>query len=146
GDVDPNFNNFNFTWSEGTLGNNIIASQQGVATLNNVTYPNIGVNSLVYFVSAVRRTDAVNADMSPARGRGCTSAPVMVVIQDQHIDPTVAFALSQNTSCNDLMPNGSVIATAADPDGLPYNYTFNWTYGGTLPASTVPFSTGVQNG
>src|SRR5690606_26639733 len=90
--------------------------------------------------------DAVNPDLSPARGRGCSSPPVMVIIQDQHINPTVTFALTQNTSCNDLMPNGSIIATAADPDGLPYNYTFNWTYSGTLPASTLPFSSGVQNG
>lgn len=150
---DINFNNFDFQWSEETVGNLINptnpvnpGTQRGLVRIDDVNWTTITDNSLTYFVAVRMREDAVNADLTPARGRGCVSPPVRVVIQDLSVDPTVTFVPTQNTSCNDLAPNGSIIGTAADLDGLPYTYTFNWTYNGTLPATTLPYSAGVDNG
>jgi gliding motility-associated-like protein len=146
GGEDPNFNNFDFTWSEATLENVVINAGQGVAVLDNVSYPTVTQNSLTYYVSATRRTDALNPDNTPAIGRGCSSPPVVVTIQDQSLDPTATFALAQNTSCNDLAPNGSIIATASDPSGST-DFTFTWSLdGGPIPGTAEAYSNGVENG
>lgn len=137
--------NFDFTWSEGDLGNTLAIPAQGTAILNNTTYPTITDNSLIYYVSVKMRDNAVNPDLTPAIGKGCSSAPVMVEILDQSRNPEVAFAITQNTSCNDLDPDGSIVATASDPDGLAHTYAFSWTWsGGTLPAATTPTGNGVD--
>ena len=146
GAEDPNFNNFDFSWSEGTLDNLIVSNQQGIATLDNVSYNSIGQASLTYYVSAVRRIDAVNPDNSPAIGRGCSSPPVMVTIQDQSRTPAATFQTAQNTSCNDLSPNGSIRATASDPSGST-NFDFTWTLnGGAIPPTLIAVDNGVENG
>lgn len=139
--------NFDFTWSEADLPNVLPLPAQGTSVLDNTTYPAITDNSLTYFVSAKLRDDAVNPDASPAIGKGCSSAPVMVTILDQSQNPTVTFDITQNTSCNNLNPDGRIIATAADPDGLPHPFIFTWTYDGVLPVNTLPFTNGTdQNG
>ncbi|HEY0740106.1 MAG TPA: gliding motility-associated C-terminal domain-containing protein [Chryseosolibacter sp.] len=119
---------FEFSYDRTTIGNTI----PGVTTttLTSANYPTIGFDS--YFVVATR--------VAGGPGLNCSSAPYKVDIEDRRVYPTVSFTSLANSSCNVLMPNGSVTANAAEPNGTNTGpYTFGWTLnGGAIsPASTI---------
>jgi hypothetical protein len=139
GSPDNNFNNFDFVWYREELTNEI-RNQQGLSTLDKVEWPDIGTtDNYIFYVKAVRRDDAVNPDLTPAKGRGCESAPVISTIPDESINPVLTFSFTPNTSCRVLLPNATVLATAKEADGTQAAYDFiGWTRNGgpiTLPTN-----------
>lgn len=123
---------FSFAYDRTAIGNNIVPSNsplQPVITLDNTTYPTIGFDT--YYVTATR--------VNGFPGKNCSSAPYRVDIEDKRIYPTLAFSSIANSSCNVAKPNGSVQATASEPNGSQVDpYTFAWTLNGTPVASVVP--------
>jgi len=79
--------------------------------------PTIGADS--YFVKVKKRPG-----FNP--GSGCESAPFKVDIKDLSQDPQLQFSFTPNSSCNTLLPNGVVLATASERDASIDNYTFSW--------------------
>jgi hypothetical protein len=138
GSGDANFNNFDFVWYEAAFDDaNIVLSGQNEFEINPTVYANFTANSLTYFVKAIRRTDAVNPDLSPAIGRGCESLPVSVTVADNSVDPVLSFTVKENSHCNPALSNATVTALAEEPDGTQDTYTFEWVLtGNTLPLTT----------
>jgi hypothetical protein len=110
---------FAFIYHEGTIGNIVLdeLDPQPAVTLDVTSYA--GVQRGTYYVVA-KRTGG-------GPGRDCESAPYKVDIDDQRVYPTVAFVEKKNSSCSQLKPNGSLLATASERDGTTDNYTFAWT-------------------
>jgi hypothetical protein len=120
---------FRFNYDRTTIGNPIAPAVTG-SVLNNVTYPTIGIDD--YYVVATR--------VAGGPGLNCSSAPYKVSIEDRRVFPTVSFTSLANSSCNVTLPNGSVTANAAEPNGSNVGpYTFAWTLnaGPISPSSTL---------
>ncbi len=132
GTVDPSFANFDFTWFDGSLASPpAFSNQNSLNEINIFNYPAIDAGS--YFVK-VRRLSGLQP------GSGCESAPVKIDILNQSIDPDITFStVIPNSSCNPLIPNGFIEASASERNGNPPgNYTFSWLFNaGTLPGSVV---------
>ena len=90
----------------------------------------------IYFVTATK-----NPAIIP--GSGCTTPPFRVEVKDNHIDPRIQFSSTSNSSCNTLLPNGTVTADAAEQNGVNTDtYSFAWTLNGAaLPGVTTVTNT-----
>ncbi len=120
--------NFQFTYSRTTIGNTVLANS-GNAFLNSTNYPAIGFDS--YYVVSTR--------VVGGPGKGCSSAPYKVDIEDKRLFPKVSFTSTANSSCNSLKPNGSLTAIAAEQNGTQTNpYTFSWTLNGSSIGPLAP--------
>jgi hypothetical protein len=120
GVVDPDHNNFEFTWSRTTLSNIVIGPAVGVDAINTGNLANIGADS--YFIQ-VRKRPGFNP------GSGCASAPFRVEILDRSIDPTVVLTPFSNTAC-DTNFEGAIQVRVTNAGSAPtasYNYSWNST-------------------
>ncbi|MEX2234168.1 MAG: hypothetical protein WD824_18535, partial [Cyclobacteriaceae bacterium] len=103
-------------------------------------FPFMGVGS--YYVIATRQPGLVP-------GAGCSTEPVLVTIQDKHINPVItnleAFA---NTSCDANVVEGrielAVSTTSTEPLESGSTYTYDWAASVVDPLN--PFGTGTQAG
>lgn len=128
---------YNFRWYKDTAttpplvdGSNALIT---AATLNTTNYQTIGAGT--YYVVGTK-----NAGNAP--GSGCSTPPFRVDIDDLSVDPKLAFTFEPNSSCDEMDPNGVVLATASERDNTTDNYTFSWTKdGGALPGVTTQDNT-----
>ncbi len=136
----PDFplSDFNFTYDRviGGVTTNILTGSSN-AFLDKTDYvtpvgqnpPGIGFGT--YYVTTTRNIGFP--------GKGCSSAPYRVDIDDQRLYPKVAFTSIANSSCNVAKANGSVTAIASEQNGSQVDpYTFVWTLNGTPIASVLP--------
>ncbi len=136
------FTEFEFTWYQNSpVSGNEIASASGINgfDLNTTTMPTIKAGT--YFVKAKR--------ILGSPGFGCESAPLRRDILDKSIDPDVSFAFTPASNCMGALPNGQLIATAAErnggtdgnSDGIMDVYSFTWTLnaGPLDPATTETY-------
>lgn len=136
------FTEFEFTWfHDSPVAGNEIASASGINgfDLNTTTMPSIKAGA--YFVKAKR--------ILGSPGFGCESAPLRRDILDKSIDPDVSFAFTPASNCLGALPNGQLIATAAERDGGTdgngdgnmdiYNFTWTLNAGPLNPATTETY-------
>jgi hypothetical protein len=123
---------FAFIYHEGTIGNIVLdqLDPQPAVTLDVTSYPSVQRGT--YYIVAKRTGGGPGLD--------CESAPYKVDIDDQRVYPTVAFNEKKNSSCSQLKPNGTLIATASERDATTDNYTFSWTLNGQSVAVASPTS------
>jgi gliding motility-associated-like protein len=135
--------NFDFTWYEGDL-TTTLGVPAATTQLDSMSYPNITVNSLTYFVEVTKRIAA------GAPGAGCKSVPARIDIRDRSVDPVISLAPYSNTSCSTLTFDGSIAIEAADPGGpgVGQFYTYNYVYndGVNPPTTAGPFTGNNGNG
>jgi gliding motility-associated-like protein len=114
---------YSYTWYDGAanLGTNTpIGGVTGTA-LNVTNYP--AINSGVYYVVATK-----TAGIDP--GSSCSSAPIEIVIKDNHVTPTVVLSQTANTSCDpDFNSDATLTVTMSDASGpgMGANYNITWT-------------------
>jgi hypothetical protein len=129
GVVDPAHTNFDFTWYRTDLATVIINAVNNEDAIDISNVPTISADA--YFVKAKRVAGV-------PLGSGCESAPLRVDILDLSQAPDLAFTPTPNSSCNNLNPNATILATASERDGSTDNYTFSWLLtGGALPGVTT---------
>ena len=124
---------YNFRWFEDSPSSSPLEDGTNTvitaSTLNTTNYQTIGAGT--YYVIGIK-----NSNNAP--GSGCATPPFRVDIIDMSVDPQVVFAVTPNSSCNPMNPNGVVLATASERDGTTDNYTFSWAMnGGALPGVTT---------
>lgn len=136
--------NFDFTWYEGNLTNVLGGVAATATSLDSISYPNITINSLTYFVEVTKRITA------GAPGAGCKSVPARIDILDRSVDPVISLSPYSNTSCSSLMFDGSIAIVASDPGGPGvgqlYTYTYLYDDGVNPPATAGPFTGNNGNG
>ncbi len=69
-------------------------------------------------------------------GAFCETEPLMVVIEDESVDPVVTLTAFSNTSCDPALPEGVIEVDITDASGPgPFGYTYAWssTTGSTPP-------------
>lgn len=141
GVIDPDHNNFHFTWVANNPNNlpAIIDDVQGEDNLTVANHPTIQAGS--YYVVA-RRADGLS-------GSGCESAPFRVDIQDTAVNPIPAFQTFVNSSCTGAFLNGAIRLNVRDNSGpgvgALYDYEFTYT-GPNPPAGGPPFQFLGNNG
>jgi hypothetical protein len=119
---------FLFTYDRDVVGNTVLGNTASTI-LDNATYSTIGSGS--YFVVATRKTGGP--------GRGCSSPPFKVDINDSRLYPKLLVASTSNSACTIAKSNGSINADASEQSGANAGpYSFAWTLnGGPLaPPST----------
>lgn len=112
-----NIADYTFTWYKGgKTSSDIISSAGGVGrnVLDKNTYLEMGAGT--YYVT-ITATD----------GTGCTSPAYEVTIDDNSVEPTLAFEQTSNTACDWDHANGSITATATtDPASDASDLIFTW--------------------
>lgn len=112
-----NIADYTFTWYKGgKTSSDIISSAGGVGrnVLDKNTYLEMGAGT--YYVT-ITTTD----------GTGCTSPAYEVTIDDNSVEPTLAFEQTSNTACDWDHANGSITATATtDPASDAGDLIFTW--------------------
>lgn len=74
---------------------------------------------------------------------GCSSAPVTIPVVNNLFIPPLDIAVTDQTSCDALNPNGQLSATVNEAaiggvPGVTTGYTFEWRNNGAGPALTIP--------
>ncbi|MGE0773127.1 MAG: gliding motility-associated C-terminal domain-containing protein [Cyclobacteriaceae bacterium] len=134
--------NYTFEWHRGSVTSPALVDGTSTLitapTLNTGNFATIGADT--YFVIGRK-----NAGAAP--GSGCVTPPFRVEVLDTHEDPRSSFTFQPNSSCDNLNPNGVVVADAFEQDGTNTdNYGFAWTLnGGALPGVTTISATNNSN-
>jgi hypothetical protein len=120
GTVDPNHNNFDFTWYLEDPNNvPIISEVNGEDMLDINNYATIGGG--LYFVKAKRIAGV------PV-GSGCESAPLGLEIKDLHVNPIPALQAFANSSCTVAFLNGAITIQAKDNSGPGVGALYDYEY------------------
>jgi hypothetical protein len=137
----PPVADFQFAWSRTTLANVIantpgsLGAVPGGLILDRTVYSQIGADN--YFIVAKRTAGNL--------GRGCSSAPFRIEIQDKRLFPEVAFTTTPNSACSPLLANGTVIVKASERNGSSVGpYTFGWSLNGS-PVGAPATQTNTSN-
>ena len=129
---------YSFTWYRNSPTSTALVDGANATIVTSLldknNYPTMGGDT--YFVTATK-----NPSVLP--GSGCTTPPFLVEIKDNHVDPRVLFTSTPNSSCNVLLPNGTITAAALEQSGANTDtYSFAWTLnGGALPGATTVTNT-----
>jgi gliding motility-associated-like protein len=143
------YTNFDFVWYEGSVDNaNIVLSGQAESLLSETQYAGpagqFTMNTLNYYVKAVRSLTALNGDGTPAIGRGCESVPVLVTIDDIAKDPVLQLQPTLNTFC--MGGNARITALATDPAYNVGPYETTWLFNNVaMPGNPVAGNNVVKN-
>jgi len=125
------------------FGNDVINNAQltGSLTAADQEYQNIGAGT--YYVIATRKTGPLAT--LPVVGFGCSTTPLRVDLQDQHINPVVSLAPFSDTSCEPTGPfEGEININVTDATAVGGPFTYDYAF--TTTTSTTPVTTNPYNG
>ena len=128
--------NYTYTWDDDPLMGSPFVSNNALVTQGSLS---VGT----YYVTGKR--NAVSPPVTASiNGSGCVTAPAPFTVLDKRVFPTVSFATTPSTSCDNNF-DGSIIVTAstASGPGAGANYNFVWTNdpdgaGATYSATNSP--------
>ncbi|MGE0589650.1 MAG: hypothetical protein AB7O48_13825, partial [Cyclobacteriaceae bacterium] len=100
-----------------------------VDNITNVNLPGIGTGN--YYVRAIRR-----ANTNP--GSGCSSAPLLVTIEDERVLPVASLTPFSNTSCDPAFFEGEISVQVVDNSTAPGPFDFNYAWTALTAGRAIP--------
>ncbi|HEY0744740.1 MAG TPA: gliding motility-associated C-terminal domain-containing protein [Chryseosolibacter sp.] len=133
---------FEFTWTRPSIGQQTTTGTLlDVVTYNRVAnFGNTPIGAGTYTVVATRVVAPGPDDV----GRGCSSAPFTISIQDKRRFPVVSLTPFANTACDPAFSEGSIEVRVSDATLVAGPHTFSYAWNGGNP--TLIAASGANNG
>ena len=126
--------NYSYTWYRNSPTSTALVDGANATIVTSLLDKNnyVTMGGDIFFVTATK-----NPTILP--GSGCTTPPFRIEVKNNHVDPRILLSSTSNSSCNVLLPNGTITADASEQSGANTDtYAFAWTLNGAaLPPVTT---------
>ncbi|MEK6780593.1 MAG: gliding motility-associated C-terminal domain-containing protein [Bacteroidota bacterium] len=130
--------NYTFEWFRDDVNSAMLIDNSSAVISGNVLQPGVAAGQYptmgagIFYVVATKNSGSVP-------GSGCATPPFRTDILDNHVDPRIQISSTPNSSCNNLLPNGTITADASESSGVNIDtYSFAWKLNGSaLPGVTT---------